>query len=80
MVQVNIQETQTDLSMLVNLIESGKEKTIILSRSGKPIAKIEAVPGENIQQRIGVAKGRLPSPVDFDGDNEDIAGLFGGES
>ncbi len=76
--QVNILEAKTNLSNLVRLIETGKEERIIIARYGKPVVKMVVYNDTPVSRRIGVAKGRLKSPVDLDRHNEEIAELFGG--
>ena len=75
--QVNILEAKTNLSHLIRLIETGKETNIVIARYGKPAAKIVPLVAEPVAQRIGVAKGKLKSPVDLDEHNDEIASLFG---
>ncbi len=76
--QVNILEAKTNLSSLVRLLENGKEESIIISRYGKPVAKMVVYNDAPVSNRIGAAKGKLKSPVDFDQSNDEIAALFGG--
>ena len=76
--QVNILEAKTNLSNLVRLIETGKEDRIIIARYGKPVVKMVVYNDTPVSKRIGVAKGRLKSPVDLDRHNDEIAELFGG--
>ena len=74
--QVNILEAKTNLSNLVRLVESGKED-IIIARYGKPVVKMVLYNDAPVSQRIGVAKGKLKSPVDLDKYNDEIAEMFG---
>ena len=76
--QVNILEAKTNLSNLVRLIETGKEERIIIARYGKPVVKMVVYNDAPVSKRIGVAKGKLKSPVDLDRHNDEIAELFGG--
>lgn len=76
--QVNILEAKTDLSKLVRLIETGKEKQIIIARYGKPIVKMTLCSDAPVSRRIGIAKGKLKSPDDLDLYNDEIAEQFGG--
>lgn len=76
--QVNILEAKTKLSNLVRLVETGKEKEIIISRYGKPVVKMVIYNGGPVSKRIGVAKGKLKSPDDLDKYNDEIAAMFGG--
>lgn len=76
--QVNILEAKTEFSKLIRLIETGKEDQIIIARYGKPVAKMTVYNDAPVSKRIGVAKGRLPSPDDLDRYNGEIVRLFGG--
>ena len=76
--QVNILEAKTDLSKLVKLIESGKEDCIIIARHGKPLVTMSPYRAQPASKRIGIAKGKIIPPADFDLDNEKIAAMFGG--
>ena len=41
MPKVNMLEAKTNLSKLVEAVETGKETEIILARNGKPVARFE---------------------------------------
>lgn len=75
--EVNILETETELSKLIRLIETGREERIILARSGKPVAEMKSYHGNSVSGRIGIAKGKLKSPEDLDQYEDEIAGMFG---
>lgn len=77
--QVNILEAKTNLSNLVHKIESGEEKSIIISRYGKPVARLIMYQNIPKSKRIGVAKGELKFPLNFDEDNKGIESLFEGD-
>src|ERR1700693_5165933 len=57
---VNIHEAKTHLSKLLAAVESGEE--VIIARSGKPIARLSAVPSQAHQKKRkpGFAKGLIP--------------------
>jgi len=76
--QVNILEAKTKLSSLVRMVETGQEDMIVIARYGKPVVKITIFNDTPVSKRIGIAKGRLKTPVDLDRDNEEIAAMFGG--
>lgn len=76
--QVNTLKAKTNLSQLMNLIETGKESVIIIARYGKPVVKMTAYQEKPVTKRIGVAKGKLKSPRNLDQYNDEIADLFGG--
>ena len=76
--QVDILEAKTEFSKLIQLLETGKEDHIIVSRYGKPAVKMTAYKDVPVLKRIGVAKGKLKSPDDLDQYNDEIGLLFGG--
>jgi prevent-host-death family protein len=57
MTKVNMLEAKTNLSKLVEAVETGKETEIILARNGKPVARI--VPIEVPNRIIGIADGEF---------------------
>ena len=75
---VSILEAKTNLSNIVRLVESGKEEQVIIARYGKPVVKMVVYNDTPVSKRIGVAKGKLRSPVDLDQYNDEIAEMFGG--
>jgi prevent-host-death family protein len=77
---VNMLEAKSQLSRLVEAVESGAETEVIIARNGRPAAKLVAITGKPVGKRIGVAKGKFTAPDDFDAENEAIAALFGGSS
>lgn len=77
---VNMLQAKSSLSRLVEAIEQGREREIIIARNGRPAAKL--VPMETLPagKRIGVAKGMFGVPDSIDAHNDDVARLFmGGE-
>lgn len=76
---VNMLEAKSNLSRLVQAIESGEEREIILARNGRPVAKLVPITSFPAAQRIGVAKGRFEVPDDIDRHNAEVARLFLGE-
>ena len=73
---VNMLQAKSSLSKLVDAIEQGEEREIIIARNGRPAAKL--VPMEVLAQgqRIGVAKGVFVVPGSIDTHNEEVAQLF----
>ena len=75
---VNMLEAKSSLSRLVQAIEEGREREIIIARNGRPAARLvplESVPAE---RRIGVAKGRFTVTKSIDEHNAEVAALFTG--
>ena len=77
---VNMLEAKSNLSRLVEAVESGTESEIIIARNGKPAAKLVPLTPPPAGPRIGIAKGRFSVPDDIDTDNEAIEKLFGGNA
>lgn len=75
---VNIFKAKSDLSRLVEAVESGSEPEIVIARNGKPAARL--VPIKKAAQavkRIGVIKFSGDIPPDDAKMNDAIADLFG---
>lgn len=77
MLTVNMLDAKTNLSKLVEQVESGEEPEVVIARNGKPAAKLVRFAGKPAGQRIGVAKGLIEIPNDIDAGNAEIARLFG---
>jgi antitoxin (DNA-binding transcriptional repressor) of toxin-antitoxin stability system len=75
---VNMLEAKSSLSRLVEAVENGVEREIIIARNGKAAAKLVPINGSPKGKRIGVAKGKFRVPASIDLDNATIASLFGG--
>jgi prevent-host-death family protein len=58
---VNMLDAKSNLSRLVEAVESGAESEIVIARNGKPAAKLVPVT-TRVGQRIGVAKGAFKAP------------------
>jgi prevent-host-death family protein len=76
---VNMLEAKSNLSRLVEAVESGKQAEIIIARNGKPAARLVPIETRPKGQRIGIAKGEFVVPDDIDGANDEIAKLFYGD-
>ena len=73
--QVNMHEAKTHLSKLVGRVEGGEE--IVISRAGKPAAKLVPVePAEKGQRKLGVWEGRGLSVEDFEAIDTEIERLI----
>jgi len=73
---INMLQAKSSLSRLVEAIEQGEEREIIIARNGRPAAKL--VPMDNVLSglRLGVAKGIFEVPDDIDASNAEVAQLF----
>lgn len=75
MSSVNMLEAKSTLSRLVEAIEQGREREIIIARHGRPAAKL--VPIDTLEgQRIGIAKGLFVVPESIDAHNDLVRELF----
>ena len=77
---VNMLEAKSNLSRLVEAVETGAEAEIIIARNGRPAARLVAIKPAAIGKRIGVAKGKFILPDDIDADNAEIEAMFTGKS
>jgi prevent-host-death family protein len=75
---VNMLEAKSNLSRLVDAVESGAEEEIVIARNGRPAARLVSLTSAPTTSRIGVAKGFFVAPETIDSENEDIARLFDG--
>lgn len=75
---VNMLQAKSSLSRLVEAIEQGREREIIIARNGRPVAKLVPMETVSASRRIGVAKGKFDVPDTIDAHNDEVARLFMG--
>jgi antitoxin (DNA-binding transcriptional repressor) of toxin-antitoxin stability system len=75
---VNMLQAKTSLSRLVEAIEQGREREIVIARNGRPAAKLVAMDSAPAGKRIGVAKGLFVVPDNIDENNDEVSQLFMG--
>ena len=75
---VNMLQAKTSLSRLVEAIEQGQEREIVIARNGRPAAKLVPMDTAPAGQRIGVAKGLFVVPDSIDLHNDEVSQLFAG--
>lgn len=63
MQSVNMLQAKSSLSRLVEAIEQGQAREIVIARNGRPAAKLVPMDAVPAGQRIGVAKGRFEVPT-----------------
>jgi prevent-host-death family protein len=75
--QFNIHDAKTNLSRIIERVEHGEE--IIISRAGRPVAKVIPLAGSVQRNGRGSLRGQLALAPDWDSDavNESIAAGFG---
>jgi prevent-host-death family protein len=75
MISVNIHEAKTHLSRLLERVVAGEE--IIISKAGKPMAKLTPISKPQMDRVPGLDKGVIQIPDDLDASlPEDIIELF----
>jgi len=73
---VNMLQAKSSLSRLVEAIEQGEQREIIIARNGRPAARLVPISELPSGQRLGVAKGVFEVPDNIDGDNAEVARIF----
>lgn len=78
---INMLEAKTQLSKLVERVETGRSDEIVIARNGRPAARLVPVAHARPGKRIGLLKGkfRAPSLEKLDACNGDVARLFAGD-
>lgn len=75
MISVNVHEAKTHLSRLLERVAAGEE--IIISKAGKPMAKLSPLSTPQTDRVPGLDKGLIQVPDDFDGPlPKDLLELF----
>jgi prevent-host-death family protein len=74
-ISVGMHEAKTTLSRLVDVAQSGEE--VVITRRGKPVAKLEPVSARPRESMFGSLKGQIKMADDFDELPDDIARVFG---
>ncbi len=65
MQMINIHEAKTHLSKLLTRVSAGED--IIISKAGKPIARLVACRDSVVERKSGLDRGKFLVPDDFDG-------------
>jgi len=74
---MGITATKASLSRLVARLERGELDEVVITRGGRPAARL--VPVASAAKRLGVAQGMLALPEELGASDEEIARLFNGE-
>ena len=77
MITVNIHEAKTHLSRLVDEVAAGAE--IIIAKAGKPMARLAPISKPVGKKRLGLLKGKIKVPDDFNAplDEESLSAFEG---
>ena len=73
----NVTETKAELSSLLVMVENGED--VIISRGGKPIAKLVKIEQIAEPRKLGAMKGKIIFSPDYDDADTEIEKLFYGE-
>ena len=74
---INIHEAKTHLSRLLEQVAEGEE--VIIAKAGKPIARLVPLDARPKKRQLGLLKGTLNVPDDFDAPlTDDALTLFEG--
>ena len=76
---VNILEAKSTLLKLIDAVEAGREKEIVIARHGRPVARLTKIDEVGSTVRLGIAKGLFSAPESIDEKNELIASFFYGK-
>jgi prevent-host-death family protein len=77
MTTVNIHEAKTHLSRLVDEVAAGAE--IIIAKSGKPMARLAPLLAPVRKKQLGLLKGKIKVPDDFNAPlDDDTLGSYEG--
>lgn len=72
---INIHEAKTHLSRFVDRAAGGEE--IIIAKAGKPMAKLVPLLDTSSRRNLGMFKGKLNVPDDFDAPlSDEVVKLF----
>ena len=74
---INIHEAKTNLSKLIEKAQTGKD--VIISKAGKPVAKLISYKEPLKPRALGLLKGKIFVPDDFNEEDAEINKLFYGE-
>ncbi|GGX22454.1 type II toxin-antitoxin system Phd/YefM family antitoxin [Streptomyces chryseus] len=73
--QYNVHEAKTHFSRILQQVETGEE--IVISRAGRPIAKVVPLRPKADRTDYGALKGQIHIHDDFDELPDDLAEAFG---
>ncbi|MBM4307835.1 MAG: type II toxin-antitoxin system Phd/YefM family antitoxin [Deltaproteobacteria bacterium] len=62
--KVNVHEAKTHFSRILTRVGDGEE--VVISKAGKPIARLVPIAGKQAQRTPGSAKGKIVLEKDFD--------------
>jgi prevent-host-death family protein len=74
---INIHDAKTHLSRIVDEVAAGAE--VIIAKAGKPMARLTPLAGVKKPKKLGLLKGKITVPDDFNAplDDEVLSGFEG---
>jgi len=74
---VNMHDAKSQLSRLVEAVESGETDEVVIARNGRPAARLVPMASAGrTPVRIGIAKGLFVAPADTQAQDAEVAALF----
>jgi prevent-host-death family protein len=73
---INIHEAKTHLSRIIDEVASGTE--VIIAKAGKPMARLSPIAAKPRRKRLGLLKGKIKVPNDFNVTPDDVIAYFEG--
>jgi prevent-host-death family protein len=74
---VNMHDAKSQLSRLVEAVESGETDEVVIARNGRPAARLVPMTAAvKTPVRIGIAKGLFVAPADLEAQDAEVAALF----
>ena len=77
MCRVSVYEAKTNLSKYIDMLETGKEKEIVIMRYGKEVAVLNLYDQKKKKKRLGAAIGIL-EPKEFNLKDPDFEEIYKG--
>lgn len=74
---INIHEAKTNLSKLIAKTLNGED--IVIAKAGKPVVKMVVYKEKLKPRKIGLLKGKIFVPDNFNDEDEEVNKLFYGE-
>lgn len=74
---INIHQAKTNLSKLIEKALVGED--VIIAKAGKPVAKLTAYKEPLKLRKLGLLKGKIKVPDNFNDEDKEINKLFYGE-
>lgn len=74
---INIHQAKTNLSKLIEKTLNGED--IVIAKAGKPVVKLVTYKEKLKPRKIGLLKGKIFVPDNFNDEDEEINKLFYGE-